>query len=60
MVRAKKTAALADSNHDDQHFKKLDDLPEERRRAYETILEDFDKQGDINFKKLRNHKLHKV
>jgi hypothetical protein len=27
------------------HYQKAADLPEDRRKAYETILEDLDKQG---------------
>jgi hypothetical protein len=45
MARGKKKASSIESN---DHYKKVDDLPEEKRRAYESILEDFDKQG-LNF-----------
>lgn len=52
MARAKKKAALTDSTDVSQHYKQLNDLPEDRRRAYESILEDFDKQGELLFEKL--------
>ena len=40
MVRAKKMV-----EDDSQHFHKIEDLPEDRKRAFHSILEDFDKQG---------------
>ena len=43
-MRQRKKVSLAESS--DQHYKKVEDLPEERKRAYESLLEDFDKQGD--------------
>ena len=52
MARAKKKAASTDSTDVSQHYKQLNDLPEDRRRAYESILEDFDKQGELLFEKL--------
>ena len=30
-----------------QHYRQANELPEDRRRAYESILEDFDKQGEV-------------
>ena len=50
MAKGKKKASSMESN-DGQHYKKVDDLPEERRRAYDYILEDFDKQGWLNVSK---------
>jgi hypothetical protein len=47
MARAKKKAASTSTSTGDHHYKKVDELPEERRKAYESILEDFDKQGDF-------------
>ena len=46
MGRPKKKASV--TSNSDQHYEKVDDLPEERRKAYESILEDFDKQGTFN------------
>jgi hypothetical protein len=47
MARAKKRVAAPERDTSDGHYKKVDDLPEERRKAYESILEDFDKQGKL-------------
>ena len=49
-MRQRKKVSLAESS--DQHYKKVEDLPEERKRAYESLLEDFDKQGELLFEKL--------
>ena len=40
-------ASSTSTSTGDHHYKKVDELPEERRKAYESILEDFDKQGDF-------------
>ncbi len=45
MARAKKRVATSERETSDGHYKKVDDLPEERRKAYQSILDDFDKQG---------------
>lgn len=47
MARAKRKVTPADDTDVSQHYKQLNDLPEDRRKAYESILEDFDKQGDF-------------
>jgi 5S rRNA maturation endonuclease (ribonuclease M5) len=46
MVRPKKRVAEVKSSSDDV-YGKVEELPEDRRRAYVTILEDFDKQGIV-------------
>ena len=33
----------------DNVYEKADDLPEGRKKLYDSILEDFDKQGKQNF-----------
>ena len=48
MARAKKRVAASERDTSEGHYKKVDDLPEERRKAYESILEDFDKQGKFH------------
>ena len=45
MARAKKRVATSERDTSEGHYKKVEELPEERRKAYESILEDFDKQG---------------
>jgi hypothetical protein len=35
----------ANSNKDKNVYEKVEDLPEGRKKIYESILEDFDKQG---------------
>ena len=34
---------------DENVYEKADDLPEGRKKLYDSILEDFDKQGRQNF-----------
>jgi hypothetical protein len=46
MARAKKRVT---SSREDSHYKKVEDLPEDRKKAYNSILDDFDKEGTYSF-----------
>ena len=46
MPRAKKRVVASNrETGSDRHYKKVDDLPEDRKKAYHSILDDFDKEG---------------